>query len=267
MTKLIAELGQNHNGDPTLFKELTWAALDSGADIVKIQSFFADDLSDEWKVKEYDRMKGLELNWDQHKWLVEQCAIQGKEAMTSVYTTKYMGKLKECGFKKIKIGSAQCTNRALIEAYVTNGFQVIVSTGGGTDVVSLPTSLLTAGYLHCVSQYPSKPWEANLNRMLAIGDWTKKPYGLSDHTDPFDKDWDLPAKLAMVMGASYLEKHFILPGHNAKDIPVSITPQQLSELSRVARIFRKNTMLDSPVSDEEVALIERYKGRWKADLS
>ena len=47
MTLIIAEAGVNHNGDLQLAKELINASVDSGADIVKFQTFQANQLATE----------------------------------------------------------------------------------------------------------------------------------------------------------------------------------------------------------------------------
>ena len=45
MTKIIAEAGVNHNGCMKTAKKLIDAASDAGADIVKFQSFRAEELT------------------------------------------------------------------------------------------------------------------------------------------------------------------------------------------------------------------------------
>ena len=44
MAKIIAEIGQNHNGDISLALELIQAASESGADVAKFQAFNAQQL-------------------------------------------------------------------------------------------------------------------------------------------------------------------------------------------------------------------------------
>ena len=46
-TLVIAEAGVNHNGDLNLARKLIDAAADSGADLVKFQTFKADRLATE----------------------------------------------------------------------------------------------------------------------------------------------------------------------------------------------------------------------------
>ena len=45
MTKIIAELCQNHNGDIKILQEMVHAAAESGADFAKIQSIDSSDLT------------------------------------------------------------------------------------------------------------------------------------------------------------------------------------------------------------------------------
>ena len=50
-TKVIAEIGVNHNGSISLAKDLVDAAVDCGADFVKFQAFKADSLATKAAVK------------------------------------------------------------------------------------------------------------------------------------------------------------------------------------------------------------------------
>ena len=45
MTKIIAELCQNHNGDIKILQEMVHAAAESGADFAKIQSIDSTELT------------------------------------------------------------------------------------------------------------------------------------------------------------------------------------------------------------------------------
>ena len=84
MTKIIAELCQNHNGDIKILEEMVHAASEAGADYAKIQSLHSDELTHRKrfddgliegnKVKvikrpfknEYDRLKKLDLSETDH---------------------------------------------------------------------------------------------------------------------------------------------------------------------------------------------------------
>lgn len=269
---IIAELCQNHNGDSGLLYEMVMRSAEAGARFCKIQSFFAEDLSDEWKTKDYDRLKNLELNWDQHASFVEWCKQAGVTPMTSVYTFRYAEKLYHAGFRHIKIGSAQASNEDLIRRYLVLSFKVFVSTGG-QDLSSLPHVGPLEGVFHCVSKYPHSPWEADLTRMLETRKyWLHTAMGFSDHSDPLSSGWADASKAALFLGASYVERHFtMLPRDQTKDGPVSVDLAQLKELCAWDQLSQEERLekeawlglLRCPKTTEERELIYRYQSRWK----
>ena len=52
MTKIIAELCQNHNGDVSILKKMVWSAADAGATHAKIQTMFSEDLTSRKRFEE-----------------------------------------------------------------------------------------------------------------------------------------------------------------------------------------------------------------------
>ena len=122
---LIAELCGNHLGNRETLKEMVFRAKEAGAWAAKIQTFFADDLSDGWR-HTYNRVKKSELSWDDHSSFVSWCREAEIEPMTSVYSREYALKLASVGFKWIKIGSAQAHDKDLVDMYIALGFKVII---------------------------------------------------------------------------------------------------------------------------------------------
>ena len=106
-------------------------------------------------------------------------------------------------------------------------------------------------FLHCVTSYPNSADMANLKRM----EWLKKftaHVGWSDHS-LVERDGIKMAKLALALGAEYIERHFtILGADKTKDGPVSITPGMLKELSDFRDLSR----------DEQCLQIERDYPDW-----
>lgn len=268
---IIAEACQNHRGDTDLLREMVAKAAEAGSQFCKIQTFFADDLGPNWK-DEYDRLKGLELDWQAHKRFVQWCCNDGVIPMTSVYTKRYIPQLWEAGFRYIKIGSAQCDDEDLIKSYLTVGFKVVVSTGGHR-LKDIPKIGPLFGVLHCVSKYPCPPEEADLLRMLELRKhWGSTPIGFSDHTDPRSPNWDRASKVSLFLGGTIVERHFtLLPRNETKDGPVSISFDQLKELCRFDKLSQEDKLKEHPelgllvcAKDKpEIDIIRRYKDRWK----
>jgi sialic acid synthase SpsE len=268
---LIAELCQNHLGSMEVLREMVAKASEAGATFAKIQSFFADDLSDDWK-SDYDRLKALELTWEEHATFAKWCKEYGLTPMTSVYTFDYADELNKAGIRHIKIGSAQSTDEDLITQYIATGFHVYVSTGG-TPLAKVSKMGPLAGVFHCVSEYPANPYRANLIRLFDL----KRSFpgcalGFSDHTDPTDLEWSWPAKLAMLLGVTYVEKHFtVMDRSRTKDGKVSIDFGQLKELVRWDRLSLEEKLREWPTlgamvypqDQSEIQLIDKYRGRWK----
>jgi len=281
MTSVVVELCQNHGGDIEVVKRMVDEAVLCGAQFVKIQSFFAKDLNPAWPnyASEYDRLYGLELSWKEHELFVNHCHNAGITPITSVYTDRYIGQLKDCGFQWVKLGSAQAIDGwGLSHKYINAGFNLIGSTGGYSFLEANFHKEATA-YLHCVSKYPHTANQADISRMLSlkyflhtyIGDGIS--VGLSDHSDPTGDDWDYASKLAMMLGANYLERHFMLPGQeNMKDASVSIYPEQLKELcdfsildyeEQAEQVPNFFGLFISPKTQSEKDLINTYTSRWK----
>ena len=268
---VISEICQNHLGDMNCLRQMVYVSAECGAQAAKIQSFFSDDLGINWD-GDKDRMRALELSWNDQAQFVKWCEEANLIAITSVYTTRYIQDVWNAGFRYIKIGSAQARDELLIKTYMTAGFKVIVSTGGHI-LSKIPRFAPLSGVLHCVSKYPSIPEEADLLRMLEIKKWFfNTPYGFSDHTDPMHAQWDMPLKMAIYMGATWIEKHFtIRPRNETRDGPVSITSVQLTEVCRWDKLSQEQRLLEnpslgilaSPKDIHEKDLISRYEGRWK----
>lgn len=237
-------------------------AAENGASFCKIQTFFADDLSESWK-HDYDYLKSVELNWDQHQIFVDTCKQHDVIPMTSVYSSEYLPHLSELGFRHIKIGSAQCCDTELISTYIATGMKVYISTGGHR-VEDIPIIKPVACMFHCVSKYPAHPHEANMARLMEIkGRFVKTPLGFSDHTDPLHTEWIMPALTAQSFGVSFYERHFtLLDRDQTRDGKVSIDAKQLKALS----IQSKKRALSEGLyfkQQDDFDVIQRYKGRWK----
>lgn len=208
-TKIIAEIASSHNGDLNLAKAMVRAAAEAGVDFVKFQSWQAKNVKDTDPDKE--RYKKLELSDHAHYELIQECKKNGVEFLTSIFDRGRIPFLKKLGLKAIKIPSTYCQSPAMIKACRDNFPLVILSTGMSTvqEVTGAVKILKNHNFalLHCVSLYPLPKERVNLQRML----WLKSlapQWGLSDHYRGA-----AAAKIAIAMGAHFIEKHFTLSRH------------------------------------------------------
>lgn len=160
--KIIAEAGVNHNGSLEKAFQLIDVAADSGADIVKFQSFRADKLASkdapkaEYQIEnagaeetQYEMLKRLELSEADHAKLIEHCAQKKIEFLSTPFDIDGLKMLvDQFGVRTIKLGSSELTNAPTLLAAAQTGHDVIFSTGmGNLDEIKEALGVLAFGYL------------------------------------------------------------------------------------------------------------------------
>ena len=254
---IIAEAGVNHNGSIELAFKLIDAAIESGADAVKFQTFKAENLvSKNTQKAEYqiqtidpsesqlDMLIKLELNVDVHKKLIKYCNAKGIMFLSSPFDHDSIDLLNELGLKIFKIPSGEITNLPYLRRIGSLTKQVILSTGMSTlkEVGDALTILVDSGtkkenitVLHANTMYPTPMKDVNLNAMQTIQKEFDVAVGYSDHTLGIEIDI-----AAVAMGASIVEKHFTLdrtmegPDHIA-----SLEPEELKAMVNAIRSIEK----------------------------
>lgn len=254
---IIAEAGVNHNGDLVMARRLIDAAADAGVDLVKFQTFKADDLvtksakqADYQKRSlggeedtQYAMLKKLELDDAAHKVLKDYALSQGVEFFSTAFDVKGLDYLNAFGFERFKVPSGEITNYPYLKRLAEFGKPVILSTGmADTTEIKAAISVLEKGIdrkditvLHCNTEYPTPMEDVNLKAMLAIQKELNVAIGYSDHTLGIE----VPVA-AVALGATVIEKHFTLdralPGPDHK---ASLEPTELSNMVKAIRNIEK----------------------------
>jgi N,N'-diacetyllegionaminate synthase len=234
---IIAEAGVNHNGDLSLARELIDAAADAGADVVKFQTFRADQLVTSAAVKadyqsrgsndsesQHDLLRRLELSREMHQALISHCRSREIEFFSTAFDLASIDFLAELGLKRFKVPSGEITNLPYLRRIGRYGKPVILSTGMSTlgEIEDAIQVLESAGtmrrqitVLQCNTEYPTPPTDVNLRAMLTIRDAFGVAVGYSDHTLGIEM-----AVAASALGAAVIEKHLTvdrtLPGPDHK---------------------------------------------------
>lgn len=139
---IIAEAGVNHNGSLERALELVDIAADAGADAVKFQTFFAEQLVSASSRKaryqvenmgtdesQLAMLKTLELPHEAHEALAARCADRGIEFMSTAFDLDSLQFLLDLGIKRVKIPSGDVTAHPLLLAAGRAGVPIILSTG------------------------------------------------------------------------------------------------------------------------------------------
>lgn len=251
---VIAEAGVNHNGDLDSAKELVNAAKEAGADAVKFQTFKTEKLVTQTALKapyqkqntkpnesQYKMLRRLELSEKAHRILMEHCKKRNILFLSSPFDEESADLLDRLGVPAFKIGSGEVSNLPFLSYVARRGKPVILSTGMSylKEVGKAVQTIRKAGctqlaLLHCVSNYPADPADANLRALHTLAKEFKTPVGFSDHTPGVTV-----ALAAAAMGACILEKHLTLdrkllgPDHEA-----SLLPNELKQLIAGVRVIK-----------------------------
>jgi N,N'-diacetyllegionaminate synthase len=302
--ELIAEFCQNHNGDFGLLKEMVYAAKESGCTYGKIQSISPDMVTFRERFEkgiikngkqisiqrpfqaEVDRMSKLEITLDEQADFVQLCNKVGLKPLTTAFSRSSVEKIKEVGFKDIKIASYDCASVPLLQDAANIFDRIIVSTGATFDrEIELAAHVLKGydfSFLHCVTMYPTPLHEFNLARMKFLSKYTDS-IGWSDHSK-IALDGIKGTLAAVYFGAKLIERHFtILDESETKDGPVSIDSKQAQQIVEASKMEKSDlkgyleevfpnykTTLGTEnrdLSDEELLNRDYFRGRFGSPLA
>lgn len=223
---ILAELSANHNGSLETAIETIRAAKRAGADAIKLQTYTADTITlkcnrEDFVIKGgtlwdgktlYELYQEAYTPWEWHEELFRVAKEEGLVCFSSPFDHSAVDFLEQFDVPAYKIASFEITDIPLIKYTASKGKPMIISTGIATyeDIKLAVDTCRAVGnnditVLKCTSSYPAPINEAN---MIMIPQFAKDfdvKVGLSDHTLGIT----LPV-VATVMGASVIEKHFIL---------------------------------------------------------
>ncbi len=253
---IMAEAGVNHNGDLALARLLVDAAKAAGADAVKFQTFDADRLASaaapkagyqlattDARESQRDMLRRLQLSTQAHEELMAYCRQREILFLSTPFEEASADLLERLGVAAFKLPSGELTNLSLLAHVARKGKPMIVSTGMATmdDVEQAVRTIRATGHdafllLHCVSNYPADPGEANLRAMRTMEEAFGVPVGYSDHTSGIEV-----SLAAVALGACVIEKHLTLnrelPG---PDHAASLEPAEFAACVRGIRVVERS---------------------------
>jgi len=270
---IIAEIGANHNGDMSLAMEMIAAAKDCGCDAVKFQSWSPSSLicraeyernqkyNDSTK-KHFGSLREMcekyYLREEQHYALKEYADSLGIVFCSSHFSNSEADLLIRLGVPFFKIASMDINHYEMLKYTARLGKPIVLSTGMSTlDEIDAAVKIIeTEGnkeivLLHCISIYPPKYEDINLNNIPMLMKTFGYPCGFSDHTIG-----EHVSVASIALGARVIEKHFTLD----KELPgwdheISADPSEMKTLVKavhqVHQALGKSTRNVSSVEEEK----------------
>lgn len=256
---IIAEIGSNHNGDIELAKKMILKAKECGADCVKFQSWSKDTIFSKKVYQDNFFLRDDYRNRTDYtlEEIVDKYSVDATEHhVLKAFCNEVQIDFSSTGFSKkeidllvdelnvpfIKVASMDITNVPFLSYIATKGKPVVISTGlcGLSDINTAIECLQKNGcneivILHCVSIYPPKDEEVNLNNIDTYKMLYKYPVGYSDHT------LGITAPImSLAKDVCIIEKHFTLDNDMVGwDHKISANPEQLKAICDAASVGYK----------------------------
>jgi N-acetylneuraminate synthase len=238
---VIAEVGNNHNGDFDRAIALVDAAVAAGADCAKFQMRKLDEVyrasslsgKDDDLAVEYtlDLLRRFELTTDQQRRVAAYCASKNIQYLCTPWDASSVATLETFGVHAYKVASADLTNLPLLATLAATGKTLIVSSGMSTsDEIRAAAKFLddrAAHYvlLHCQSTYPAALHNIHLRFMETLRE-IHPLVGYSGH------ERGIAVSIgAVAMGAVLIERHITLDREmEGPDHAASLEPEEFKAL-------------------------------------
>ena len=242
---VIAELGTSHGGDPAKAREMAAAAAEAGADCVKLQMVFADEILHPntgevplpgGMIRLYDVFRKLESPPDFYAGIKEHVESLGLLFLCTPFGPKSAKMLRELRPKAVKVASPELNFTDLLTDIAEWNLPVLLSSGVSTlGDIEEALGILGTGrtcLMHCVTAYPAPEEEYNLRVLRNLAAVFGVSVGVSDHSlDP-----ELIPVLALTQGAAAIEKHFCLSRDDpGLDDPIALPPRDFARMTAAVR--------------------------------
>ena len=218
---IIAEVGQNHQGELDKALEYIRTFSRAGANAVKFQTrdnkylfhkeaYIKDYNSNNSFAKTYGAHREiLELKKEWYPEIIQTCKENDVKFMSTPFDEPSLQFLTDQGVEILKIASFDIGNLPFIDKIGQTNLPVVISIGGGAlDQIVESIKILT-GYhddiaiLHCVSEYPCSYDRLGLDNIQVLkARFPNLLIGLSDHYNGI-----LSGPIGYMKGARIFEKH------------------------------------------------------------
>nr|WP_319375386.1 N-acetylneuraminate synthase family protein [uncultured Methanoregula sp.] len=241
---VIAEIGNNHEGNIEVARQLIMEAARCGVDAVKFQTYLTDLFISKRDVDRYKRLTSFQLSFRQFQELSDLAHSVGLLFISTPLDLESAHFLNDI-VDAFKIASGDITFVPLLEYCTKTGKPLILSTGASeSEELDKAISIIETsgsgesrhqdlGILHCVSCYPVPPFQTNLGTIRYLSNRYPYTIGYSDHTIGIEA-----SVLSVGCGAKIVEKHFTLDKSYSsfRDHQLSSDPKDMKELVERIRI-------------------------------
>lgn len=276
---IIAEVGQNHQGDLDIAREYIKIFSMLGANAIKFQTRNNKILFDESAYHMHynsenafadtygEHREKLELKPEWIPLLRDECHKHGALFMSTPFDEESLDLLSANNIDIIKVASFDLGNMPFLEKIAQTKIPVVLSTGGGSirhildsvDIIKKHNNDIAI--MHCVSEYPCEYNRLGLEKIKKLSElFPQNVIGLSDHFNG-----TLSGPLSYLLGARVFEKHVTFNrSWKGTDHSFALEPEGFRKFTRDIR--RVKDML-VPIPDDELGKEPVFKKLGKSIIA
>lgn len=259
---LIAEIAQGYEGNEKLVELYVRAASAAGADAIKFQIFFADELTLP-DYKYYHLFKSLELPIAVWEKAVKESHSKGLKFYSDVFGSDSLLMLEKVGADGYKVHTTDVNNTGLLKCIAGTKKKVFLSTGGcKEEEIAHALEILKECDITLMYGFQAEPTEIednNLNRIRTLIKSYNKPVGFQDHTAGNSALASYLPFVALGAGVDVIEKHLTLSrAAEIEDYISALTPEEFANWASLIKAVY------SSLGKEEWILTEKerqYRGK------
>ena len=274
---LIAEIGINHNGDINIAKRLVDNAVNSNFDAVKFQKrtidivYSKDQLNAKrespWGTTQREQKEGLELNQQEYLEIDNYCKKKNIDWFASAWDIESLEFLDQFKLKYNKIASAMIVDLNFLKEVAKRKSYTFISTGMSTLVDIERAVKIFRDHncqfelMHCISTYPMKPEDANLNTINALKKKFNCKVGYSGHENGV-----AVSLAAYSLGISSLERHITLDrtmygSDQAASLELKGMKNLTESIEKMSVAYGKEML--GNILDEEIPILKKLRSHIK----
>lgn len=266
MVEIIAEIAQGYEGNPTLANLLAKASVKAGADAVKYQLIYADEIATP-DYKYYGLFKSLEMSEDNWKEITAVVKDAGKKLYFDIYGDRGFELAKKLHADGIKLSTTEFYNDYLVRKVLLYFTKVFIGIGGVPlkDLEAFTEkhaidSEVDLCFLYGVQNLPTDMTDNNILRIKYLKDrFPNMNFGFMDHADGDLEEALILPLLTLPLGITAIEKHITLDRIlEIEDYISALTPLRFQKFVKLVRHFETALgRYDMDLTDKE----KNYKQR------
>ena len=230
---IIAEIAQGYEGSDKLVELFIKAASTAGADAIKFQIFYADELALP-DYKYYQLFKGLELSFEIWEKAVNESHKREMEFYSDIFGTDSLNKLEGIGADGYKVHTTDINNIRLLKLISGTRKKVFLSTGGcQLEEIKRALDILESCNVTLMYGFQAEPTELEDNNLKRIGSLKtlyNKPIGFQDHSAGDSELAFYIPFVALGAGVDVVEKHLTLSrSAQIEDYISALTPEEFGK--------------------------------------